>query len=152
MLTLFIRAELSSLFNLYVNWTFLCWFNLKGHSYFFAAGCFEDPTAQRCWAGGGGYDRGPQSGRPGEMATLNSAAVCSSVGLQLVYLCAHTLPYLCIRCDRWAWFVRPGAVSEPSFCLSGGCSDKVSAVTSEEPTALFKNQLVCKAQMSHFVS
>lgn len=33
-----------------------------------AAGCLEDPTPQRCRAGGGGYDRGPQSGRPGEMA------------------------------------------------------------------------------------
>lgn len=39
----------------------------------FAAGRLEDPTPQRCGAGGGGDRRGPQSGRPGEVA---AACLC----------------------------------------------------------------------------
>lgn len=33
----------------------------------FAAGRLENPTPQRCRAGGGGDDRGSPSGRPGEL-------------------------------------------------------------------------------------
>lgn len=63
-----------------VDWMYLWWLNSRTTKFtLFSAGCLEDPTPQRCRAGGGGYNRGPQSGWPGEMAVLCSTAVCVSV-------------------------------------------------------------------------
>lgn len=49
------------------NWKFPSWINSKIiEPALCATGCLEDPTPQRCWAGRGGYNCGPQSGWPGE--------------------------------------------------------------------------------------
>lgn len=66
----------------------------------FAAGRLENPTPQRCRAGGGGDDRGSPSGWPGELTPpppthTHLVFVCS--GWRPVYLAVHFL------FARWRW-------------------------------------------------